>query len=411
MIARTVASTFSSSTQLPPVLILTGPRATGKTHLAQTLFPAHRHITLALPSEAARGQLDPAAFLTGHPPPVVFDDAHMAPRLLHHVAREIAARPCPPCGYVLVGSRPLTLTAAAQEAFANATDKVAIIPIDGLSHAEAATARPELSLPQRLLRGGFPALYTDASDSQESRQENPPADHQERLRGILADHLARELPLQLRVDSVYDFERFLRAVAQRTGRLLNKAELAREIGIAGSTAAIWLDTLADAGVLSLVRPWRPPQGRPLVKSPKLYVCDTGLCASLLSIRTAEDLAESPHAPALWETYVYGELRRLVARAMPRSELAFWRDRTKEANFLFPSRRGLVLADASWSEFPSPAAVARLLRIRATFASVGGAGAISTLAVVCRSPHGQTLREPAGPAVETVGLDDLPDLVG
>jgi len=168
-----------------------------------------------------------------------------------------------------------------------------------------------------------------------------------------------------------------------------------------------LDPLADAGVVTLVRPWQPPQGKPLVKSPKLFFLDTGLCAALLGIRDEQALAASPHAAALWETAVHAELRRLLAAIAPRAELAFWRDRTKEVDFLLPTRRGLALIDASWSEFAPPATAGRLLRIR----DLIGAGEVATLAVVCRSPHGQSLRQPAGPDVETVGLDDLPTLLG
>jgi predicted AAA+ superfamily ATPase len=189
----------------------------------------------------------------------------------------------------------------------------------------------------------------------------------------------RELPEQLRVDSVHAFEQFLRAVALRSGRLLNKAELAREVGIVGSTAAIWLDTLVEAGVIALVRPWRPPQGRPLVKAPKLYFLDTGLCAHLLGIRSAEELASSPQAAALWETYVYGEVRRLAAAAVPRVEPVFWRDRTKEADFLVPTPRGLLILDAAWTEFPATADVRRLLRIR----DLLGVESVATVAVVWR----------------------------
>jgi predicted AAA+ superfamily ATPase len=324
------------------------------------------------------------------------DDVHLAPRLVHHVAREIAARPCPPAGFVLVGSRPLTLAAAADEAFAGDPAVGRVIRLDGLSHAEAAAARPELTIDQRLLRGGFPALSAA-----------PEADVSEFMRSFVAEYLTNELPLQVRVDSPHDFERFLRAVACRTGRLLNKAELAREIGIAGSTAAIWLDTLADAGIVTFLSPWRPPQGRPLVKSPKLYFLDTGLCSHLLGIRTAADLRNSPHTPALWETYVHAELRRIVAVTSPQAELAFWRDRTKEVDFLVPTARGLVLVDADWTELPPTAAVSRLLRIRSAI----GTDAVAAMAIACRTPHRQSLREPSGPAVETVGLDDLPGLLG
>ncbi|NCA11633.1 ATP-binding protein [bacterium] len=373
-------------------LVITGPRATGKTLFAHATFPTHRRVTLALPSEASRALLDPAAFLAAHPPPVVIDDVHLAPRLLHHVSREISSRPMPEASFVLVGTRPLLLEATAREAFG---DDTCLVRLDGLSHAESVSARPTMPLVERLLRGGFPALHAD-----------PTRDVDEFMRSLVADHLARELPGQLRVDSVHAFEQFLRAAALRSGRLLNKADLAREVGIVGSTAAIWLDTLVEAGIIALVRPWRPAQGRPLVKAPKLYFLDTGLCAHLLGIRSADELATSPRAAALWETYVHGEVCRLAAAAAPPVELVFWRDRTKEADFVVPTPRGLAILDAAWSEFPAAVDIRRLLRIRE---EIGG-DTIAFTAIVCRTPTSQTLRESAGPAVETVGLDDLPELL-
>ncbi len=392
LIERNVALLRARHSNWPPALVLTGPRRTGKTHFAHISFSAHRHITLALPSEAARAQLDPAAFLAAHPPPIVVDDVHLAPRLLHHVGQAISARSAPAAGFVLVGSRPLLLETTAREAFG---DDACVIRIEGLSRAEIAATRPALPLPEQLLRGGYPALYAD-----------PARDVGEYLRALVTDHLARELPEQLRVDSVHDFERFLRAVAMRTGRPLNKAELARDIGIVGSTAAIWLDTLVEAGIIALLRPWRPPSGRQLVKAPKLFFLDTGLCAHLLGIRTADELAASPHAAALWKTCVHGEVRRLARAMLPSAEPVYYRDRTKEADFVVPTPRGAVLLDTAWSEFPSAHDVRRLLRIREEMA----ADAIASVAVVCRTPDRQSLREPAGPAVETIGLDDLPGLL-
>jgi len=390
-IERNVHLPLTTSTGTPPVLVIAGPRATGKTHLAQTSFPGHRHTSLALPSEATGAQQDPTAFLASRPAPVVIDDVHLAPRLLHHLGRLITERPCPAAGYVLVGSRPTLLAAAADEAFA---DRARVVHLDGLSHAEVATARTDMPITERLLRGGYPRAHA-----------LPAADVPDFMRSVVADHLVRDLPGQLRVDSVHDFERFLRAAALRTARLLNKAELAREVGIAGSTAAIWLDTLVEAGIIDLLQPWKPPQAKPLVKAPKLYFRDTGLCGHLLGIGSAAELDASPHAAALWETCVHGEVRRLAAAATPPIEPVFWRDRTKEADFLLATPRGLLVLDAAWSEFPATADVRRLLRIRDAI----GAEAVATVAVVCRTPGRQALREPSGPAVETIGLDDLATL--
>ncbi|MFN9369985.1 MAG: ATP-binding protein, partial [Planctomycetia bacterium] len=339
-IARHVAYAANRLPAQHSLVIIAGPRATGKTLLASTLYPHHRLISRARPREAARAPLDPAAFLAGHPPPLVIDDVHLAPRLIHHVGRLLGGQSLPPASYVLVGARPLLLAAAADEASAG---RPALIHVHGLTHAEVSAARPDLTLDERLLRGGFPALYAAAEP-----------DVAGFMRDLVADHLIRDLPEQLRVDSVHAFEPFLRAVAARSSGLLNKAELARAVGIAGSTAAIWLDTLVEAGIVAVVKPASSPQARGVVKAAKLHFLDTGLCSYLLGIRTADELATSPHAPAIWEAAVHRELRRLGAEKTPVVEPAFWRDRTKEADFVMTTPRGLVLLDTSWSEYPATA---------------------------------------------------------
>jgi len=82
-----------------------------------------------------------------------------------------------------------------------------------------------------------------------------------------------------------DFERFLRACALRSANLLNKADLARDVGIAPSTANHWLSTLEASGQVALLEPWFSNRTKSIIKSPKLYLADTGLLCALLNIRS------------------------------------------------------------------------------------------------------------------------------
>ena len=82
-----------------------------------------------------------------------------------------------------------------------------------------------------------------------------------------------------------DFERFLRACALRTSQVLNKAELARDVGISPSTAGEWLSVLERSGIVALLEPWFSNATKSLVKSPKLHFLDTGLCAFLMGMTT------------------------------------------------------------------------------------------------------------------------------
>ena len=130
-----------------------------------------------------------------------------------------------------------------------------------------------------------------------------------------------------------DFERFLRAVALRTSTLLNRAELPRDVGISPSTAGQWLSVLERSGVVMLLEPWFSNRTKSLVKTPKLHFRDTGLCAFLMGIASRDGLLDSPLAGALWESLVCGELTRLTEAGEASWQPAFWRDRTKEADFL------------------------------------------------------------------------------
>src|SRR6185436_14725597 len=135
------------------------------------------------------------------------------------------------------------------------------------------------------------------------------------------------------VGSLRDFERFLRACALRSANLLNKADLARDVGIAPSTANQWLSVLEASGQVALLEPWFSNRAKSIVKSPKLYLTDTGLLCALLNVRSESALRESPSAGQIWETFVYAQLRARERQAGRTGSLFFWRDRTREVDFL------------------------------------------------------------------------------
>ena len=171
------------------------------------------------------------------------------------------------------------------------------------------------------MRGGFPELY-----------QNLRIDAREFHRSHVLTYLERDLRQFLRVANLRDHERFLRAAALRSGGLLNRADLARDIGISGSTAAAWLSALEASHQIVLLEPWFSNRTKALVKQPKLYLRDAGLAAFLCGVHAPADLDESPLAGPLWETLVCAELRRtqanrrggwdfyLLSRPQPRSRL-------------------------------------------------------------------------------------------
>ena len=151
--------------------------------------------------------------------------------------------------------------------------------------------------------GGFPELYA-----------NPDIDSVAFYNSYLATYLERDVRGLANVGSLRDFERFLRACALRSANLLNKADLARDIDIAPSTANQWLSMLETSGQAVLLEPWFSNRTKSIVKSPKLYIADTGLLCALLNIRSVEALRQSPAVGAVWETFVFSQLRDRERRA-------------------------------------------------------------------------------------------------
>lgn len=391
-IERFVEARIRTLAATRPVVVITGGRQTGKTSLARRLFPRHAYVSLDLPSAAAQAEHDPATFLDAHAPPLVIDEVQYAPGLFRHLKRAVDEKRHDPGRFILTGSQPFSLMQGVSDSLAG---RAAIVEVEGLTYAEIRSVHPRMMIGDMLLRGGFPELHAD-----------PSIDTADFFRSYVATYLERDLRSQLRVGSLREFERFVRAAALRSAQLLNKAELARDVAISGSTSGEWLALLERGGIVTLLEPWFSNRGKSLVKTPKLYFRDTGLAAFLMGIRTREELLASQLVGGLWETFVCGELRQALTRSSSARQLHFWRDRTKEADFLIHAGGSFALADAKWTEGPTAADAARLARIRDMLPS----GRVTRMALICRTPHRHPLIAGDTATVEAIGPGDAAGFV-
>ncbi|MBI4705964.1 MAG: ATP-binding protein [Deltaproteobacteria bacterium] len=367
-IPREIETLLSTTARQRPVVVVTGARQTGKTSLAQHLFPNCELVSLDLPSEAEQAERDPRGFLARHPPPLVVDEVQYAPGLFRHLKRAVDANRDRAGQFILTGSQKLTLMRAVSDSLAG---RAAVLELEGLSFCEIHAACPHFEVDDVLLRGGFPELY-----------KAPELNIEGFYRSYVATYLERDLRQLLRVSSLRDFERFVRASALRSAGLLNLAELARDVGISGSTARQWLSMLEISSQITLLEPWFSNQTKSLVKTPKLYINDSGLLAFLVGMRRASDLHGSPLRGALWETLVLAELRRAGINRKGGWQLNFWRDRSSEVDFLLHRGGRFDLADAKWTEHPDRGDVASLSRVAEKLPR-DGAG---RRAIFCRAGH-------------------------
>ena len=331
-IPREVEARLRRSAKTRPVVVLTGARQTGKTSTLRRMFPNHRLVSLDLPTEAEQAEKEPNGFFCRHPPPVIVDEAHYAPGLFRYLKSAVDANRTSHGQFLLTSSQKFTLVKSVSESLAGRAD---MVELETLSLSEIRAALPHTMLESTIVRGGFPELHA-----------NPDIDIVAFYNSYLATYLERDVRSLANVASLRDFERFLRSCALRSANLLNKADLARDVGIAPSTAHHWLSALEASGQIALLEPWFSSRTKSVVKGPKLYLADAGLLCALLNIRSEEALRQTPSARVIWETFVFAQLRareRIVGRV---GSLFYWLDRTREVDFVVDVGGRLELFEAT-----------------------------------------------------------------
>jgi len=383
-IPRDIEPRLLRSARTRPVVVLTGARQTGKTSTFRRLFPNHEFVSLDLPTEAEQAEKEPQTFLQRHPMPVMIDEVQYAPGLFRYLKVAVDASRRRNGQFLLTGSQKFTLMKNVSESLAGRAD---IVELETLSLGEIRQALPDVTPESVIVRGGFPELQAD-----------PDIDHLAFYNSYLATYLERDVRSLANVGSLRDFERFLRACALRSANLLNKADLARDVGISPTTANHWLSVLEASGQIVLLEPWFSNRTKSIVKSPKLYLADTGLLCALLNIRSERDLRQSPAAGAVWETFVFAQLRARERRDGRVQSLFFWRDRTREVDFVVDVAGRLELFEAKWAEVPAAGDAVNLDFVR----NVVGKSRIAGAAVVCRTANSYPLAD----AVRALSVVDL-----
>jgi uncharacterized protein len=330
MLERKLIPTLHRLAAQFPVLAITGPRQSGKTTLARTLFADKPYISLEDPTERAFALEDPRGFLNRFTNGAVFDEAQRWPDLFSYLQGMVDEHR-QPGRFVLTGSQQFGLLAGISQSLAGRVGMTSLAP---LAYGELlATERDKLSLEKWMLTGAYPALHST------------PALAPDWFASYVATYVERDVRQLTRVQDLNLFQKFLRLCAGRTGQLLNLNALANETGITQSTAKAWLSVLEASYIVHLLQPYHNNFGKRLVKSPKLYFLDTGLAAWLLGIRAEEHLSLHPLRGALFENLIVTEAIKSRYNQGRGMDLYFWRDNNgAEADLLFETPQGLQMVE-------------------------------------------------------------------
>lgn len=324
-IARKYEDTLNAMVSQFPSVVVTGPRQSGKTSLVRHAFPDFDYVTLDIPAAAAQAESNPDEFFREHSLPLIVDEVQYAPSLFRHI-KTIIDEDRQAGRIILTGSQVFPLMQGVSESLAG---RCGILSLMNLSVAELRSAKEHFDEPEFLFKGGYPELHA-----------SPEVEPYLWYGAYLAAYLERDVRNILNVGSLRDFNRFLRAVATRTGQILSYSDLARDVGIAPNTAKNWISVLQASGQIILLEPYYGNIGKRLIKSPKLYLNDTGLAIFLMGFESWEAVARHPVAGAVWETHVVIESLKKFSAEGRRIPMWFWRTTSGEEVDLIIERDGL-----------------------------------------------------------------------
>ena len=314
-IQRNASQTVERLSQAFPVIALTGPRQSGKTTLARSVFPDKPYRTLEDPETRQLALTDPRAFLAQFSDGAVLDEIQRTPELLSYLQGVVDTHQRMGL-FIITGSQQFGLLEAITQSLAGRVGLIELLP---LSLREIAGERTTHHTPlnQLMYAGGYPALYNAAR-----AQALQPSDW---FRAYVATYIERDVRQVLGVRDLASFERFVLMCASRSGQLLNIQALAADCGISTSNARQWLSVLETSYVVRLLQPWHENFGKRLVKMPKLYFLDTGLLCWLLRIENPTALATHAMRGPIFETWVLTEtLKHRLNQGLP-ADVYFWRD--------------------------------------------------------------------------------------
>ena len=289
-----------------PVVGIIGARQVGKTTLARD-FAARTgkkvvYYDLENPEDLAR-LTDPMLVLKQHKGVIIIDEVQRMPGLFP-VLRVLADRPGRPAQFLILGSASPAMLRQSSETLAG---RIAYRRLNGFSLAEVG-GDEHLRL---WVRGGFPRSYLARTleDSCEWRHE------------FIRTFLERDLPqLGINIRSAA-LQRFWSMLAHYHGQIWNASEFARSFGVSDNTVRNYLDVLSAALVVRQLPPWHENISKRQVKSPKVYITDSGILHTLLNQRTRHDLEGHPKVGASWEGFA---VEQIINRIQARSEECyFW----------------------------------------------------------------------------------------
>lgn len=342
-----------------PVIVVSGARQVGKSTMLQMLkSQTMNYVTLDDLNARSLALSDPKYFLEQYPYPVLIDEIQYAPNLLNYIKiivdeqrlKWLKANEPNKVLFWLTGSQQFQVMKNVSESLSG---RVGILQLYSLSLSEINQNNFSLFTPkidelknkklthkltsqelfEKIFKGGMPSVVTNEIDRNNY------------FSSYISTYIERDIRQLLNVGKTIEFYNFIQYLAVRTAQEVNYSNIAKEIGIDSKTVKSWISILEASGIIYLLQPYHSNLSKRLIKSPKLYFMDTGLCSYLAKYPDFKTLEVGALSGAIFETYVVSEIIKNFASygKDPKMHLYYYRDKDQkeidliyvEADIIYP----------------------------------------------------------------------------
>lgn len=311
LVHRELVSAMRQMVDKFPIIVLTGPRQSGKTTLLKTMFPDYKYVSLENPDTRSFAESDPRLFLKQYDRYIIFDEVQRVPHLFSYI-QSIVDDSGIMGQFIFSGSQNFHLMQNITQSLAGRVAIFRLFPFDFQELKSAELLQNNYAT--HLLKGFYPAIYS------------------RNIRAIdfypnyIETYIQRDVSDLLAIQDMSLFRKFLALCATRAGQILNMSSLAKETGISTPTVKAWLSALENSYVIFLLQPYYKNFSKRVTKSPKLYFYDTGLLCNLLRINDVSQFNNQAIKGALFENMIVSEyMKKKYHKNERQTDLWFWRD--------------------------------------------------------------------------------------
>ena len=349
-ICRELERKFLSMSAVFKAVMVVGARQVGKSTMLKHLAQGHDRTYVSLDNARDRelAQADPQLFFQMYRPPLLIDEVQKAPELFERI--KILCDETDQRGlFWLTGSQSKKLVRQAGDSLAG---RVCILRMLSFSQRELMGILPETPLdfsyealslrsalfPENNIVTTFSHIWRGGMPEMLSLDEEQAGEY---WNSYIETYLMRDAVDDNGITDTVGFRKFLRACAAFCGQLVNYRDLAAAAGVSGVTAKEWGKILQTMGIIFLLEPYANNELKRLVSTPKLYFCDTGLCAHLSSWTSRDTLINGAASGHFFENYVIGEVMRTYLYGKSKALLSFYRDREQREIDMVIEQNGIL----------------------------------------------------------------------